>query len=140
MNTYTTLFKIWRYQRSFQAGKSTWYRPLLKGLPSPSSRYNKQVIRLWSFKMFILLDPYKTLLLNYTLRQKWFFLFTFYIIVDWLYRFSFPIYFYCSICISTEEICCTFIFEVVLPNNVTKQNNLLMFFTQKKFKFRIKGG
>jgi len=32
--SYTTLFKISRYQRPFLAGKSTWYRPLLRDLPS----------------------------------------------------------------------------------------------------------
>jgi hypothetical protein len=32
--SYTTLFKIRRYQRPFQLGKGTWYRPLLKGLLS----------------------------------------------------------------------------------------------------------
>ena len=32
--SYTTLFKISRYQRPFLAGKSTWYCPLLRYLPS----------------------------------------------------------------------------------------------------------
>ena len=29
--SYTTLFKIRRYQRPYKAGKRTWYHPILKG-------------------------------------------------------------------------------------------------------------
>jgi hypothetical protein len=43
--SYTALFKIRRYQRQCYAGKSTWYRPLLKGLMLVSANIYRNVIK-----------------------------------------------------------------------------------------------
>jgi len=49
-------------------------------------------------------------------------------------------YFYCSICISTEDICCTFFLWSSFTLQCNQTNNLLTFFHKKKsFKLRING-